>query len=254
VSSRRLFVAGTDTGVGKTTTIVALLAALAGRVRCAAFKPAETGCVRTAVGDLIPEDGTRLQAAAHPNLPLDLVCPFRYALPAAPQVAAEVSGAAPFTLAIASQRLAALEPAANAELTFIEGAGGVLVPFTAELTAIDVAKALGCVAALVIGRAALGTVNHTLLTIRELRRQGIEPIGVILSSSEAVLHPAGFADARLIEAHGATPVLGTLPFLAGASGAGSPPSRSDLAAAATRSLDLDRLLAAAGFSAGRADG
>src|SRR3954470_21707266 len=88
----RVFVCGTDTGVGKTETAAALLELLRdqGR-RPAPFKPYETGCVPLSR----PADALELIRASGAADPLDLVCPHRFRPPLAPWVAAELRGRMP---------------------------------------------------------------------------------------------------------------------------------------------------------------
>jgi dethiobiotin synthetase len=228
MTRRLVYVAGTDTGVGKTTISRGLLARWRMHARVAGFKPAETGCATGPDGALVPEDAVRLAHAAGTSTPLDLVCPFRYELPAAPAAAAARQGH-PFSLAIAKAALERLD----ADVILVEGAGGVLVPFTEGLLGVDVAKGLGCTHALVVGRAALGTINHTLLTILELRRRGLTPLGVVLVQQDTTAHAAASSDAPLIEKHGGVLVLGTVPPLTAAQLA------DDASIAATLAATLD---------------
>src|SRR3954468_12729734 len=80
-----LFVTATDTGVGKTWVACALARAAARRgLRVAAMKPCETGD-----GD----DGAKLIAATGRALDESLARPYRFALPASPEVAARAEGA-----------------------------------------------------------------------------------------------------------------------------------------------------------------
>jgi dethiobiotin synthase len=230
---RRLFVTGTGTGVGKTTVGAGLLTRWrrAGR-RVAPLKPAETGCERGPDGALRAADAERLRRAAGLDAQIDLVCPCRYDLPAAPQAAAAKAGL-PFDLD-AVKRAAATFETSGTELLLVESAGGLLVPFARDLLASDVARELGCRATLVVGTAALGTINQTLLTLRAARAAGLDPLAVILVQHDAAPHAAAATDAALIEEHGGVPVLGTLPHLA-------PQARDDddaLAAALAAALDL----------------
>src|SRR3954468_10554049 len=80
------FVAGTDTGVGKTEVARALLSLLRGAVP---LKPVETGCAPDS-----PEDALALVRASGGDFELDRVCPYRSRPPAAPLVAAEAEGRA----------------------------------------------------------------------------------------------------------------------------------------------------------------
>ena len=174
----RTFVTGTDTGVGKTFVATALLVAARARgMTTAALKPAETGCDRDAAGELVPADGLRLRAAAGADaLPIERVVPHRYATPVAPALAARLEGQ-PFSL---ERTLAAAAFFSGADLLVVEGAGGLLVPFSDEHLAADVAAALAA-PLLIVARATLGTINHALLTVFEARRRGLAISAVVLN-------------------------------------------------------------------------
>ena len=208
--TRTIFVTGTDTGVGKTTVSLALLAAWRRRgLRVAAMKPAETGCAPRDGEDLWPEDAVRLrEAAGQTATPLALVCPNRYALPAAPAVAARHEQR-PFDLdAVRRARTELL--AEHPDVLLVEGAGGLLVPFGPELTTVDVARAFAPVSVLVVARASLGTINHSALTVAELRRRELPVAGIVLNRVLAEADPSEQDHAREIEALTDVRVLGTL--------------------------------------------
>lgn len=238
-AARSFFVGGTDTGVGKTFVACGILAALRRRgLEVAALKPAETGCSRTQEGTLFPEDGARLRAAAGlEDVPLELIVPHRYALPAAPAVAGRVENVT-FSLPRVEKCRATLL-ARHPALLLVEGAGGLLVPYLDELLATDVILALR-IPLLVVARAGLGTINHTLLTLSEARHRGIPVIGVILNRVIEEWHPSEETSAHEIERLGGVPVLGTVPFL-------PLEARDDIANigdVVSGAIDLDRLLAA----------
>jgi dethiobiotin synthetase len=181
---RGLFVTGTDTGVGKTVVTCALARALRKfGVDVGVMKPCETG-----VGPDGPEDARALLAAAGAADALDEVCPERLALPAAPSVAAAAEGRA---VDLPRIRAAAARLAALHDILLVEGAGGLLVPLAADYAMADLAGELGY-PVLVVARGALGTINHTLLSLEALARRGLALAGVVVSHA-APLSPA---DAR----------------------------------------------------------
>lgn len=229
-----IFVTGTDTGCGKTTVGRALAAAARGRgLALSVLKPVETGCTAAASGELVAEDATALARAAGIAAAPDEVCPYRLALPASPERAAAAEGVA-IDLAAIERAFAAARR--GKDLVLVEGAGGLLVPLSPDLTMADLARALG-LAVLVVARDALGTVNHSLLTVEAVRARGLPLLGVVLSRLGAT--GEDLDNGRAIEAHGGGPILGTLPFLPGA-------SDEALALAAEASFDLDAI-----FGAGR---
>jgi dethiobiotin synthetase len=201
---RGLFVTGTDTGVGKTLVSVALLRlALRRGLRPIPFKPAETGC------DPHPADGRALWLAARPPVAEAEVVLYKFRLPAAPAQAAAAEGAHIDLQRIAHQASAL---AAQGDLLIIEGAGGLLVPYAAGVTCADVAARLR-LPLLVVARTALGTINHTALTLREAARASLEVAGVILNrtTENEAPHETGNAD-LIAQLTGRRP-LGTVPWL-----------------------------------------
>ena len=202
---RGLFVTGTDTGVGKTEVSCALVAAArADGLDLGAMKPAQSG---VEPGD--PGDAQRLRAAAGETDPPELVCPYTFAAPLAPGVAARLAGVEIRLEVIleAAQVLAARHTA-----LLVEGAGGLLVPLTPRHTYADLAVALG-LPVLVVARAGLGTVNHTALTVEALRARGLAVAGVVLNRTSAESDPSVPHNAAEIERLTGAKVLASLPFL-----------------------------------------
>jgi dethiobiotin synthetase len=182
---RGWFVTGTDTGVGKTVVACALAEQLrARRQPVGVMKPIETG-----VGPQGPLDAIALIEASGAEDPLELVCPQRFELPAAPRVAAARERRA---VDLACIRDAYAELRRRHPLLIVEGAGGLLVPIAADYTMADLMVELG-LPLIVVARAALGTVNHTLLTLEAAERRGLGVAGVVISHGP---RPISTADAE----------------------------------------------------------
>jgi dethiobiotin synthetase len=197
-------VLGTDTGVGKTTVSVGLTRLLrrTGR-RPIPFKPVETGCAPE------PMDATRLWQAADRPAPLDQVCPYALALPAAPAAAAEAVGLS-LSIAELARRARALAPRGDALI--VEGAGGLLSPYAPGETNADLAQLLGLPVVLV-SRTSLGTISHTALAVAELARRNLALAGVVLVRVVPDEEPHESTNARWIEATAGVAPLGTIPWL-----------------------------------------
>jgi dethiobiotin synthetase len=217
------FVAGTDTGVGKTEIARAICALLARRgLRPVALKPVETGCAPEH-----PEDALALLAACGTGQLLDEVCPYRFRLPAAPLVAAEAEGAT-----IDLFRIEELVSRATTPIV-VEAAGGLLVPLAraalsldqmdpadraparAIVTNLDLAERLRLPVVLV-ARAGLGTLNHTALSVDALERRGLETAAVVLNRCVAEDDPSVATNARWVSELTGARVLGPGPFVADA--------------------------------------
>jgi dethiobiotin synthetase len=206
-----LFVTGTDTGVGKTHVSRALLRALV-RQGAAPFplKLIETGCARE--GDqLVPADGVDLARAARREDALAQVAPYRFLLPAAPTTAARAEGV---TLSFAPLVEHVRAAQARSARVLLEGAGGLLVPIGPEGNFADLSLRLGARVVLV-ARDALGTLNHTLLTVEALAHRGLPLAAIVLSAVGPEPCPLDHVGElrRLLPT---VPVYGPLPWLPGA--------------------------------------
>ena len=203
-----LFITGTDTGVGK-TVIAGAIADWFRRhgYRVAVCKPVATGCVKRREG-LISEDAEFLAACADASHPLDLICPQRYAEPLAPAIAAERAGR-PLDWSAINQALQIMS--ADADVLIVEGVGGILVPLDQNYTVLDLAMRLN-LPTVVVGRAALGTINHTLLTVSALRGADIPVAGVIINRYPTdTPEAAEETNPDAIERWGRVPVLCLVP-------------------------------------------
>ena len=169
------FVAGTDTGVGKTwwTTTLLREANKAG-VRSLGLKPVAAGAVRTAQG-WRNDDALGLQAASSLALPYEDINPVCLPLATSPHLAARSAGVAIDVYALAnSVRATALQ----AELALVEGAGGWLTPLDDQQTLADFALELAAPVILVVGLR-LGCLNHAQLTANAIRDSGLPLAGWI---------------------------------------------------------------------------
>ncbi|KQN03790.1 dethiobiotin synthase [Sphingomonas sp. Leaf25] len=167
-----IVVTGTDTDVGKTV----FAAGLAGAIGASYWKPVQAGT----------GDGTdRERVARLSGLPGDRILPEAYALatPCSPHRAAAIDG-----VTIDLDRLALPQVAGP---LVVEGAGGVLVPIVGTTTFADLFARWG-VPVVLVARTALGTINHSLLSIEALRARGVPVRGIAfvgesMSDSEATI-------------------------------------------------------------------
>ena len=186
---KRLFVTGTDTGVGKTIVSALLCAALDGIY----WKPIQTGSREGTDRETV----RRLAALA----PGDEI-PEAYCLPepVSPHLAAEWNGI--------HIRLDTIQkPSISAGRWLIaEGAGGVLVPLNDSDFMVDLMKRLGF-PVILVARTALGTLNHTLLSLEALHARGIQVAGIVLNGE------ANPDNRKALERYGRVPILGWIPPL-----------------------------------------
>jgi dethiobiotin synthetase len=179
--SKAYIVTGTDTGIGKTTVAAMLVLAL----DAVYWKPIQSGT----------EEGTdRQRVQALTQLPDDRLLPERYVLsqPLSPHRAAELDG-------IEIKAEALVLPAFDRTLV-IEGAGGLMVPVTRDKLQIEV-FADWSLPIILCARTALGTINHTLLSIEALRGRHMRLHGLIFvgdDSPDNMRTIADFSGARIL--------------------------------------------------------
>lgn len=203
-ASVRFFVVGTDTGVGKTQVAAALLGLMLERgLKPFAFKPYESG-----VADLsAPADAMRLRAAAGGTQSLESVCLFRFEKPLAPGIAAKVERRpSRWREVLTGYRLFGRASGV------IEGAGGLMVPLDATHDVIDLVTALK-VPVVLVARAGLGTLNHTLLSLEALTARRVKVAAVVLNQATPTPDPSvPFNRAVLQKRYRTVPMLGPTQF------------------------------------------
>ncbi len=203
-----LFITGTDTEVGKTVIAGAIADWFRRRAaRGAVLKPAATGCEKRREG-LVSEDAEFLAACADSRHPLDLICPERFVEPLAPAIAAERAGV---KLDWESINRSLRLMSEGSDVMIVEGVGGLMVPMDAKHTVLDVVKWLG-IPSVVVARPALGTINHSLLTVNALRANGLKVAGVVINRYPAErASVAEETNPRAIEKWGKVPVVAIVP-------------------------------------------
>ncbi len=162
----RLFVTGTDTGVGKSIVTAALAASAVGRV--AALKPVASGVEPGSCG----QDADLLGRAAGHSPRVRVALP----LPVSPHRAA-----AEADQALSLDDLVPWIEEHKADEVFVEGVGGWTVPLSWTVSVADLAESLAS-PVLVVAADRLGVLNHTLLTVQAVRSRGLPLVGVVLNT------------------------------------------------------------------------
>ncbi len=197
-----LFVTGTDTDVGKTVLSLLLMRLLAGE-DAVYLKPVQTGCLHAEHDSDAAFVHRHLPGGLpHGMTPADCIHSIR-SLPKAPLFAGDPVDFDDLHRFIAAH-------AARHKITVVEGAGGLLVPITAQKTMLDLALATDA-SLLVAGRAGLGTINHTLLTLEALKVRRARCLGVILTDpTDAVAELDRAENCAAIKSFSGLPVHGVI--------------------------------------------
>lgn len=204
---RHLFVAGTDTGIGKTHAAQALVHAFrrAGE-RVAGMKPVASGSARTPEG-LRNDDALALQAASAPSPPYEDVNPIALEEAVAPHLAARREGA---TIAWPPLDAAFARLRGDYERVVVEGVGGWLVPFGDTLSAEQIPARWNLSVVLVVG-VRLGCINHARLTARAIEADGLHLAGWIANLIDPDM-PLREENVQTLRECLAAPCLGVLPY------------------------------------------
>ncbi|QBG48406.1 dethiobiotin synthase [Verrucomicrobia bacterium S94] len=203
-----LFITGTDTDAGKTALSALLLAETRRRnINAAPMKPAQTGCRDGAVPDLdysLSMAGMNIPSSTYQKMSV-----YQFEPACSPHLAAEMAGT---EIDIAEMVIAARALADDFELILAEGAGGLIVPLNQRETMLDLMQALKF-PVLLAARPGLGTINHTLLSIRTLRSEGLNIAGVVfVNAGNQEYTFIEENNAATIEQFGKVPILGTIPY------------------------------------------
>jgi len=160
---KRIFIAGTSTGVGKTVVSAVLAEALHADywkpVQCGNLEETDTETTRSLISNHVSKfypEAYRLKTASSPHY------------------AAEVEN-----MEITPDRL--YVPTSEIRL-LIEGAGGLLVPLSRDYLVIDLIKYLEA-SVILVSKNYLGSINHTLLSIEALKQRGIDVLGVVFNGN-----------------------------------------------------------------------
>ena len=198
-------VTGTDTDIGKTVFAAGLAGALGGYY----WKPIQAG---------IDPQGDRETVATLSSLPAEHILPeaYRLATPASPHLAARIDG-----VEITLDRLAL--PQTDGPLV-VEGAGGLMVPISERHLMIDLFAHWGK-PVILCARTALGTINHSLLSIEALKARRVPIAGI------AFIGDRHEENERIIPQLAGVRSLGRLPML-------DPLTPSALASAFAQGIDL----------------
>jgi dethiobiotin synthase len=180
---KKIFVTGTDTGVGKTFISAILVVGLTAEY----WKPIQSGI----------EDKTDTQwVAEKTGLPQEYFHPETYLLklPISPHASSANEG-----ISIKLEEFKIPKNSMSKHLV-IEGAGGIMVPLNKEKFMIDLMKKIGA-PILLVTSSSLGTINHTILSLLQLRDHGLDIMGVVMNGEKNAINR------RAIEHYGKVEVL-----------------------------------------------
>ena len=186
---KQIFVTGTDTEIGKTLVSSMLVAGLQAHY----WKPVQSGLAGETDTEVVKRLSKVPDAYFHPEA-------YRLTEPLSPHASAAIDEV---EIAMDRFRLPDLE---SDQHLIVEGAGGLMVPLNDEEMIIDLIVQLD-LPVILVSRSTLGTLNHTFLSLAEMRRRGITVLGVMMSG------PKNESNRLAIENYGEIEVIGEVPLL-----------------------------------------
>ena len=215
--NKGIFITGTDTGIGKTIVSAVLIRSLIKKgLNVGSMKPMETGCRWTEDRkDLIPSDGMFLKEVAEMDDPIDIVTPIRFELPLAPLVASDIEKRG----IDLSKVFEAYNILSNKyDFMIVEGVGGLMVPIKRLSNkriyyVSDLIRDLK-LPAIVVARPSLGTINHTILTINQAFRDGIDVKAVVINYNNPYENTiAEKTNPEVLKELIPVPIIGIIPYM-----------------------------------------
>ena len=173
------------------------------------MKPIETGIDPNCSSE-VNSDAKFLLTVSGNQDTLEEVCPIRLKPTAAPLQAARIQGQ---SLSIDSilEKFQRLQK--KYDQVLVEGIGGLLVPLKTDYLVSDLIKEMQ-LPLIIVSRFSLGTLNHTLLTLKAAQVAKIEVAGIILNhSANRPLNEIELGQKALIEELSGVPIIGQCPFI-----------------------------------------
>jgi dethiobiotin synthetase len=195
--SKAFFIAATDTEAGKTFITAGLaFAAQEKGLSVGIIKPISCGGI---------EDAEFYKAKLKLEESVDSINPIKFRQPLSPYAAMKTEKN---NIDISKIKGSVKKLIRLRDLVFVEGLGGALAPVKRNYYVADLARdlKLPCV---IVARAGLGTINHTLMTIDELKKRKIRIAGIIMNGFDG-REPSQISNAKVIEELSGVKVVGKI--------------------------------------------
>lgn len=206
------FITGTDTDVGKTVTTAALLSLLRSSLDAVPMKPVQTGCTFNNGECSVPDIDFIINATGYSIKPQEkgLVCPYTFEHPCSPHLASQLEKK---EITIDKIKRCFNELEGMHDLVLVEGAGGIMVPIYENVFMRDLMILLD-LPVILVARTGLGTINHTLLSIEELKRSRLDIAGVVFCENRHSNRDYIEQDnKKIISELSGVRILGTIPYV-----------------------------------------
>ena len=192
-----VFVAGSNTGVGKTTVAIEIVRHISKTRDVKVRKPVETNC-EISEQVFIPKDAIALSAACKPQEPLNKVCPYCFEIEASAELASADSG---LKLTLEDLVLACKRDVGEG-FVLVEGAGGLYSPIAEAALNVDLAIELQ-LPLLIVVLDELGAISQALLTLEAAKKNNLAVACVVLNG----VRRNNLSNKEALTAYTKTPVI-----------------------------------------------
>ena len=193
--SKKLFVVGTGTDVGKTYVSSLIIKKLhSAGINVAYYKAAMSGNAKTANGEITPGDAFFVKKISGIQQPISEMCKYVYEMPASPHFASRQEGNYISMDAIEESFKKVCE---KYDYVTIEGSGGIVCPIRLDDEQImleDIIKSFDA-PTIIIADSGLGTINNVVLTVSYMRQKKLYINGIIFNnfSPKDIIHEDNIA-------------------------------------------------------------
>lgn len=206
--TKGIFITGTDTDVGKTIVTAGIMHLLRSNgYKAIYFKAALSGAIEQE-GNIIPGDTKLVSDVSCLNESYENITPYVYKTAVSPHLAARIENN-PINIVEIKEKYSYLKE--KYDYIVAEGSGGIVCPLINDQRGLYLLQDLIIdlnMNLIVVARAGLGTINHTVLTIRYIESLGIKVKGIIINEYENSLMCND--NIELIKTITKAPILGIL--------------------------------------------
>jgi dethiobiotin synthetase len=206
---RTFFITGTDTDVGKTFVSSLIINGLKYYGKKTGYlKPIETGVKLNSNGTKEYIDSFFVKKQSDIKESLEDICPFTFKHPLSPHAAAKYENRA---ICIKDILYAFYDLQSNYDILIVEGAGGMLVPLKKGHFMIDLARYIDA-EVIIVSRAGLGMLNHTLLSINYAKNNNIKLAGIVINNARNENDESVFSNKEILREFTDVPIIGDIPY------------------------------------------
>jgi dethiobiotin synthetase len=206
---RVFFITGTDTNVGKTFVSSLIINGLKYYGKKTGYlKPIETGVKLNLDGTKKYIDSFFVKKQSDINESLEEICPLTFEYPLSPYAASKFENK---SICIKEILYSFYELKNNYDILIVEGAGGMLVPLKKGHYMIDLAKYMDA-EVIIVGRAGLGMLNHTLLSINYAKNNDIKLAGIIINNAKNEKDESVLSNKEVLREFTDVSIIGDIPY------------------------------------------